>query len=98
MGEANFLQVLIAPEYKILGSTGINRDIGYCENSLYDLRIGMQLIALSYYKKKNKKIFRIIKFQPHHSKSSSLFKNGFILKFSDKVNLTLYLSVIFYLF
>ena len=57
MGEANFLQVLMAPESKILGSTGINRDIGYCENSLYDLRIEMQLIALSYYKKKKKKKF-----------------------------------------
>ena len=62
MGEANFLQVLIAPEYKILGSTGINRDIGYCENSLYDLRIGMQLIALSYYKKKIKKILELLNF------------------------------------
>ena len=62
MGEANFLQVLIAPEYKILGSTGINRDIGYCENSLYDLRIGMQLIALSYYKKKIKKFLELLNF------------------------------------
>ena len=62
MGEANFLQVLIAPEYKILGSTGINRDIGYCENTLYDLRIGMQLIALSYYKKKIKKFLELLNF------------------------------------
>ena len=62
MGEANFLQVLIAPEYKILGSTGINRDIGYCENSLYDLRIGMQLIALSYYKKKIKNFLELLNF------------------------------------
>ena len=58
---------------------------------LYGLRIVMQLIDLSFYKKK---ALRIINFQPRHSHSSPLFKRSFILKFSDKVTLenTLFIS------
>ena len=51
----------------------------------------MQLIDLSFYKKK---ALRIINFQPHNSHSSPLLKRSFILKFSDKVTLenTLFIS------
>ena len=31
--EANFLQALIAPEYSVLESFGINWGIGYCKNT-----------------------------------------------------------------
>ena len=31
--EANFLQALVAPEYSVLESIGINWGIGYCENT-----------------------------------------------------------------
>ena len=57
---------------------------------LYGLRIVMQLIELSFYKK----ALRIINFQPCNSHSSPLFKRSFILKFSDKVTLenTLFVS------
>ena len=48
---------------------------------LYGLRIVMQLIVLSFYKK----ALRIINFQPRISHSSLLFKRNFIPKFSDKV-------------
>ena len=57
---------------------------------LYGLRIVMQLINFSFFKKK---ALWIINFQPHNSHSSPLFKS-FILKFSDKVTLenTLFVS------
>ena len=50
---------------------------------LYGLRIVMQLIVLSFYKKD----LRIIHFEPRNSHCSPLFKKSFILKFLDKVNL-----------
>ena len=56
---------------------------------LHGLRIFMQLVVLSFYKK----AFRII-FQRRNSESSPLFNKRFILKFLDSVNLenTLFFS------